>query len=368
MKALLIDSWLSSSCCLHHRLCPLSLRVSSLHHDASFIKNVIVTLHFCFTLIFKIWHNNPFQNPLCLLLTYLPIWSLVPTWSHMSDHVFTCDFFWQLALKYIQMVCLIHLCLLIQPQPPSGLQSWEQSGRLGNNWWRIEWTNEKCTTVYPVTTFISSLFPAFSSRLQRETAPNQVGRVRPCLKKTLILGGYILKRVTELGVSIHKKQKLSVNGLLSKEQPVPNRGTDWIVQWKSIWASCGNAEPVRTELHHQEHAQGEETFLSSGTVHCKWSLSLMKDCRAPASLRSSCLFLRLLTVEGCVALACSWFHCVISKLDLLGIVWLISYFFLYFLPHPGLFLTLLPAFLVCSIHIFVFCHKYILWFYVGMYL
>ena len=99
MKALLIDPWVSCpgvvSC--HHRLCPLSSRVSSLHHDFSFIENVIVTFHFCFTLsslrsgtitpLSKIlsnslssgltWHMGPWPHidltwvTVCLLVTSL---------------------------------------------------------------------------------------------------------------------------------------------------------------------------------------------------------------------------------------------------------------------------------------------------------
>lgn len=193
MKALLIDSWLSScgviSC--HHRLCPLSSRVSSLHHDASFIKNVIVTFHFCFTLfIFKIWHNNPsFQNPLCLLLDLPATWSLVPTWSHMSDCVFTCDFSsGQPAPQvHIQGGCVWYTSVSwYNPQPlVFGLQGWEQSGRLGNNWWRSEWTNEKCTSLSSCYNLLFHLCSLFLLQVTKETAPNQVGRVRPCLKKTL---------------------------------------------------------------------------------------------------------------------------------------------------------------------------------------
>lgn len=33
----------------HHRPCPLSSGVSDMHHSVSFVRNVIVTFHFCFT-------------------------------------------------------------------------------------------------------------------------------------------------------------------------------------------------------------------------------------------------------------------------------------------------------------------------------
>ena len=134
MKALLTDPWVSCpgvvSC--HHRLCPLSSRVSSLHNDVSFIKNVIVTFHFCFTLSsLRSGIIIPLSRILSLCLLGLPdTWGLVPT---LISHEWLCVYLWILCWTICSSrantgcVCLIHLC----PQPPA---PWPWAPGLGTEW------------------------------------------------------------------------------------------------------------------------------------------------------------------------------------------------------------------------------------------
>ena len=152
MKALVIDPWLSSpgiiSC--HHGPCPLSSGVSSLHHGVSFIKNVVVTFHFCFTFsslrsgtITPLSRNLPVHR---FFWAYLTPVALSPHWSHMGDCVFTyVSSAGQPAPQgQIQDVSVWYTSVhprSLPPAPRPWAPGWEQSGRWGNIWWMNKLTN-----------------------------------------------------------------------------------------------------------------------------------------------------------------------------------------------------------------------------------
>lgn len=138
-------------------------------------------------------------------------------------------------------------------------------------------------------------------------------------------------------------------------------------QWKGIWASYGNAEPLQVQVRLypiREYAQ-EETFWA---LNCSFadgaSWALMEVSAEPGS---SGIFLSFsLDFKGgglCCFCLFIGFHCHRCT----PILWTVISSYI-FAPPLFLLFTLLPTFLVCSMHIFVFWYKYILWFCVRVFL